>query len=149
MDPGKLSAVLDWPVPVSRKQLQSFLGFANFYRRFIRDYSKVAAPLTALTSTARPFLWTEEAERAFKDLKSRFTSAPILTQPDSSLQFIVEVDASDSGVGAVLSQRSPVDQKVHPCAFFSRRLTAAERNCSIGDRAVGSEAGPRGVAPLA
>lgn len=134
MDPGKLSAVLDWLVPTSRKQLQSFLGFANFYRCFIKDYSRVAAPLSALTSTARPFTWTEEAEMAFQELK-RFTSAPILTQPDPSLQFIVEVDTSDSGVEAVLSQRSPKDQRVHPCAFFSDfrqrngTTTSETKNC--------------------
>lgn len=134
MDPAKLSAVKDWPQPENRKELQRFLGFANFYRRFIRDYSKVAAPLTALTSTTRRFLWTQEATRAFQDLKLRFTSAPILTQPDPELQFVVEVDASDTGVGAVLSQRSPKDGKLHPCAFFSRKLSPAERNYDIGNR---------------
>ncbi|KAI3353378.1 hypothetical protein L3Q82_019911 [Scortum barcoo] len=102
--------------------------------RFIRNYSKVAAPLTCLTSTTKPFLWTPEAERAFTLLKSLFTSAPILSHPDPSLQFIVEVDASETGIGAVLSQRCPVDQKVHPCAFFSRRLTPAERNYDVGNR---------------
>ncbi len=134
MDPSKVSAVSNWPTPVSLKQLQRFLGFANFYRRFIRNYSRIAAPLTALTSTAIPFRWTPEAEQAFTELKRRFISAPVLTQPDPALQFIVEVDASDTGVGAVLSQRSPVDHKIHPCAFFSRRLSPAERNYDIGNR---------------
>uniref|UniRef100_A0A8C5HTM3 Gypsy retrotransposon integrase-like protein 1 n=3 Tax=Gouania willdenowi TaxID=441366 RepID=A0A8C5HTM3_GOUWI len=134
MDPAKLSAVSEWPQPETRKQLQRFLGFANFYRRFIRDYSRVAAPLTALTSTSIPFQWTPKAEQAFQSLKVRFTSAPILVQPDPHLQFVVEVDASDSGVGAVLSQRTPSDQKLHPCAFFSRRLTPAERNYDVGNR---------------
>uniref|UniRef100_A0A672F8Z2 Gypsy retrotransposon integrase-like protein 1 n=1 Tax=Salarias fasciatus TaxID=181472 RepID=A0A672F8Z2_SALFA len=134
MDPVKLSAVQNWPQPENRKQLQRFLGFANFYRRFIRDYSKIAAPLTALTSTSRPFMWTAVTSQAFQDLKNRFTSAPILIQPDPNLQFVVEVDASDSGVGAVLSQRSPSDNKLHPCAFFSRRLSPAEQNYDIGNR---------------
>ncbi|KAI3352325.1 hypothetical protein L3Q82_005291 [Scortum barcoo] len=133
-DPSKIKAVENWPTPSTRKKLQQFLGFANFYRRFIRNYSKVAAPLTCLTSTTKPFLWTPEAERAFTLLKSLFTSAPILSHPDPSLQFIVEVDASETGIGAVLSQRCPVDQKVHPCAFFSRRLTPAERNYDVGNR---------------
>ena len=79
----------------------------------------MAAPFTTLTSTSTPFHWTPEAEAAFLELKSHFTATPILTQPDPELQFIVEVDASDTRVGAVLSQRSPSDQKVHPCAFFS------------------------------
>lgn len=76
----------------TRKQLQRFLGFANLYRRFIRDYSRVAGPLNQLTSPAIPFSWTTQAEAAFSELKRRFTSAPILTNPDPSLQFIVEVD---------------------------------------------------------
>ena len=133
-DPAKVQAVAEWPKPTTRKQLQRFLGFANFYRRFIRDYSRVAAPLTQLTSPAIPFTWTPEVDIAFDTLKQLFTSAPILTHSDPSLQFVVEVDASDSGVGAVLSQRSPKDHKLHPCAFFSRRLSPAERNYDVGNR---------------
>ncbi|KAL2093003.1 hypothetical protein ACEWY4_010315 [Coilia grayii] len=132
MDPAKVSAVTSWAVPENRKQLQQFLGFANFYRRFIRNYSSVAAPLTALTSTKRLFLWTKEADNAFT--KHRFTSAPILQVPDPELQFVVEVDASDVGAGAVLSQKRQEDNKLHPCAYFSRRLSPAERNYDIGDR---------------
>ncbi|KAL1022165.1 hypothetical protein UPYG_G00022990, partial [Umbra pygmaea] len=82
----------------------------------------------------RPFSWTPEADRAFRDLKERFTSAPILTQPDPARQFVVEVDASDVGVGAVLSQRSSEDGKLHPCAFLSRRLSPAETNYDVGNR---------------
>ena len=93
----------------------------------------MAAPLTALTSLSVPFRWSSVAERAFGELKERFTSAPILVFPDPARQFIVEVDASDTGVGAVLSQRSVEDQKVHPCAFFSRKLSPAERNYDIGN----------------
>jgi transposase InsO family protein len=134
MDPAKTRAVTGWSTPSNRKELQRFLGFANFYRRFIRNYSSVAAPLTALTSLIVPFRWSSVAERAFGELKERFTSAPILVFPDPGRQFIVEVDASDTGVGAVLSQRSVKDQKVHPCAFFSRKLSPAERNYDIGNR---------------
>ena len=122
MDPAKVSAVAEWPSPPTRKRLQQFLGFANFYRRFIRGYSQVAAPLTALTSTKSVYAWMPRAETVFQDLKKRFISAPILVQPDPSLQFVVEADASDTGGGAVLSQRSPSDHKLHPSAFFSRRL---------------------------
>ena len=86
----------EWPSPPTPKRLQQFLGFANFYRRFIRGYSQVAAPLTALTSTKSAFVWTPKAETAFLDLKKRFVSAPILIQPDPSLQFVVEADASDT-----------------------------------------------------
>lgn len=134
MDPAKVSGVTSWPVPETRKQLQRFLGFANFYRRFIRGFSSIASPLSALTSSKTFFRWTKGAQDAFDTLKTRFCTAPILQIPDPERQFIVEVDASSVGVGAVLSQRSAVDQKVHPCAFFSRRLTPAERNYDIGNR---------------
>ncbi|KAG1953738.1 retrotransposable element [Pimephales promelas] len=134
MDPDKVKAVVNWPSPDSRKALLRFLGFANFYRRFIRNFSRLAAPLTALTSPRTTFRWSDAAEAAFAKLKGRFVSAPILITPDPSRQFVVEVDASEVGVGAVLSQRSPSDDKMHPCAFFSHRLSPAESNYDIGNR---------------
>ncbi len=134
MDPDKVKAVVDWPSPDSRKALQRFLGFANFYRRFIRNFSQLAAPLTALTSPRTTFRWSDTAEAVFTKLKSRFVSAPILIAPDPSRQFVVEVDASEVGVGAVLSQRSSTDDKMHPCAFLSHCLSPAERNYDIGNR---------------
>uniref|UniRef100_A0A8C7WRQ0 Gypsy retrotransposon integrase-like protein 1 n=1 Tax=Oryzias sinensis TaxID=183150 RepID=A0A8C7WRQ0_9TELE len=133
-DPAKIEAVANWEPPESRKKLQQFLGFANFYRRFIRNYSSIASPLTQLTSTKRPFVWTPEAQSAFDRLKKLFISAPILIQPDPSSQFVVEVDASDTGVGAVLSQREKSSGKLKPCAFFSRKLSPAERNYDVGNR---------------
>ena len=134
MDPAKVSAVAEWPTPDSRKKVQQFLGFANFYRRFVRGFSTIVAPLHALTSTQVSFRWFPEAEKAFQELKLRFTTAPILTLPDPQRQFMVEVDASNDGVGAVLSQRSEKDDKMHPCAFLSRRLSPAERNYDVGNR---------------
>ncbi|KAL4007301.1 hypothetical protein ACER0C_001153 [Sarotherodon galilaeus] len=104
-DPEKVRAVVDWPQPPNRQQVQRFLGFANFYRRFIKDYSKIASPLTKLTSPKVPFQWDLSAQEAFSLLKERFATAPILRQPDLRQPFVVEVDASDTGVGAVLSQR--------------------------------------------
>ena len=124
-DPAKVLAVTEWPQPNTRKQLQRFLGFANFYRRFVRNYSQVVAPLTKLTSPSVPFVWSSAAEEAFCELKRCFSSARILVQPDLFRQFIVEVDASDLAVGAVLSQRAKEDDKLHPCAFFSRKLLPA------------------------
>lgn len=105
-DQAKVQAVTDWLVPSSCKELQHFLGFANFYHRFIRNYSAVAAPLTALTSTVRRFAWTQEAQTVFDHLKVLFTSAPILSYPDPSLPFTVEVDTSETGVwsGALAAQ---------------------------------------------
>ena len=123
----------EWPTPTSRKQLQRFLGFANFYRRFIRDYSRVATPLTKLTSMKIPFRWSPAAEAMVSELKYLFSSAHVLIHPDSSAQFVVEVDASDSGVEAVHSQRTTSDQKQHPCAFFSRQLSVAEMNYDVGN----------------
>ncbi|KAJ8359222.1 hypothetical protein SKAU_G00157470 [Synaphobranchus kaupii] len=136
MDPEKISAVKNWPTPNSVKQVQRFLGFANFYRRFIRNFSMVAAPITALTKKTSPisFQWNPRAEAAFTELKRRFCSEPILIIPNLSLPFVVEVDASELGVGAILSQHSPLDRKLHPCAYFSCVLTSAERNYDVGDR---------------
>lgn len=134
MDPAKVSAVSQWPTPDSRKKVQQFLGFANFYRKFIRNFSSVAAPLHVLTSPKVPFKWTPQADLAFKLLRDRFTSAPILTIPDPQRQFMVEVDASNEGIGGVLSQRSAEDNKMHPCAYLSRKLTTAERNYDVGNK---------------
>ncbi len=131
MDPDKIHAVVDWPTPDSRKALQRFMGFANFYWHFIRSFSQLAAPLTALTSIKTLFRWSSAAEAAFTKLKGCFVSAPILIAPDPSRQFVVEVDASEVGVGAILSQRSSSDYKMHPCAYFSHRLSPAERNYDI------------------
>uniref|UniRef100_A0A674N814 Reverse transcriptase/retrotransposon-derived protein RNase H-like domain-containing protein n=1 Tax=Takifugu rubripes TaxID=31033 RepID=A0A674N814_TAKRU len=132
-NPSKVAAVKEWPVPTTRKQLQRLLGFANFYRRFIRNYSRLAAPLTRLTSPKLTFVWSPVEQQAFKKLKNMFTNAPVLTYPDPERQFVVEVDASDSGVGAVLSQRHSTDNELHPCAFFSRRLSPAEANYDVGN----------------
>ena len=133
-DPSKVEAVKEWPTPTTRKQLQRFLGFANFYRRFIKNYSRLAAPLTRLTSSKLSFSWSPVEQSAFVKLKNMFVNAPVLVHPDPERQFVVEVDASDSGVGAVLSQRQLTDNKLHPCAFFSRRLTPAESNYDVGNR---------------
>ncbi|KAI2644189.1 Transposon Tf2-9 polyprotein [Labeo rohita] len=111
----------------------AFLGFANFYRRFIRGFSSTAAPLTALTKPSRRIPSHPEAIQAFKTLCHQFTTAPILTHPDPTKAFVVEVDASDVGVGAVLSQRGP-DEKLHPCSFFSRKFNSTQQRYGVGDR---------------
>ncbi|KAI2662443.1 Transposon Tf2-9 polyprotein [Labeo rohita] len=135
MDPTKIQAVTGWPQPSTIKELQRFLGFANFYRRFIRNYSTIAAPLTSLLKNKpKKLCWTEEADRAFSALKTSFTSAPILKHPNPELPFVVEVDASDCGIGAILSQRHGQPGKLHPCAFYSRKLTSAERNYDVGNK---------------
>ncbi|KAJ7998708.1 hypothetical protein DPEC_G00207680 [Dallia pectoralis] len=120
LDDTKILAVRNWPQPKTVKELQRLLGFANYYRRFVRNFSTTAAPLSAMTSqTGRNLTWTDAARRAFHDLQHRFTSVPILGQPDATLPFEVEVDASEVGVGAVMSQRQGNPPKLRPCAFFS------------------------------
>lgn len=101
--PAKIQSITKWLTPATWNELQQFLGFTNFYRRFISDYSKVAAPLTELTSTHLPFSWTERPKAAFSRLKRLFTSASMLANPDPAQQVVVEMDASDTGVGAVFS----------------------------------------------
>ncbi|KAK3507858.1 hypothetical protein QTP70_002081 [Hemibagrus guttatus] len=135
MDVIKVQAVTEWPAPTSVRGLQRFLGFANFYRRFIRNYSSVAGPLTSLLrGKPKKLTWTGPARSAFQQLKNCFTTAPILRHPDPDLPFVVEVDASSSGLGAVLSQRHGEPGKLHPCAFYSRKLTSAEVNYDVGNR---------------
>ncbi|KAK3546467.1 hypothetical protein QTP70_026322 [Hemibagrus guttatus] len=135
MDKKKVAAVRDWPTPTSVKDLQRFLGFANFYRRFIKDYSFITSPLTnLLRNKPKALTWTPAATQAFDTLKRSFTTAPLLVHPNPQLPFVVEVDASTTGVGAVLSQQQGNPQKLHPCAFFLRKLNPAEVNYDIGTR---------------
>ena len=143
-DPDKISAIVNWDTPTTAKQLQSFMGLAGYYRRFVPGFSQIAAPLHRLTtmSTAkrnkkrkttepadsRTFAkkWDEEAERTFQELNTRLTSSPILGYPNFARPFIVETDASHHGIGAVLSQDNDGMQKV--IAYASRGLRPSERN---------------------
>jgi len=133
MSQEKVKAVLDWEIPRSLTEVQSFLGFANFYRRFIQDYSRVARPLTKLTKKTDKWTWNEEAETAFKDLKQRFTTAPILAHFDAQRPVLIETDASDFAIGAVLSQRDG-EGRLHLVAFHSRKFQPAEINYEIHDK---------------
>ncbi|KAK3528603.1 hypothetical protein QTP70_005000 [Hemibagrus guttatus] len=115
--------------------LQRFLGFANFYRQFIQNYSSIANSLTSLLrNKPKSLLWSPSAEEAFTTLKKAFTTALLLVHPDPNKPFIVEVDASMTGVGAVLSQQQGNPSRLHPCAFFSRKLNLVERNYDISNR---------------
>ncbi len=135
MDDKKIHSVVNWLQPTTLKELQRFLGFANFYRRFIRNFSTVAAPLTSMTKKGNQRLtWSPAAHQAFRTLKERFTTAPILHHPNPEQEFIVEVDASSTGIGAVLSQHQGDPPKLYPCAFFSRKLNPAEQNYDVGNR---------------
>lgn len=123
VDPDNICAVIEWPTLTSRTQLQRFLGFTNFSRKFIKNLSMVASPLPALTSQNNHFLWTLQAEEGFQLFKERFRDAPVLTLPDPKLQFIVEVDAADVRIGAVLSQRRLKNGSLHPCTFLSNTFS--------------------------
>ncbi|MBW0530844.1 hypothetical protein O181_070559, partial [Austropuccinia psidii MF-1] len=132
MDSSKVQQILNWPQPRNIKALQSFLGFANFYRCFIKNYSKKITSLTSLLKKDSPFIFNEEALSQFQALKEAFTSAPILSHFNPSLPTIVETDASDYALGAVLSQVN--DSGKHPIAFDSCKLLPAELNYEIHDK---------------
>jgi hypothetical protein len=133
MDPAKVEAVKEWPVPRHLKDVQAFLGFANYYRRFIFEYSKKVTPMTKLTHKETPFVWSPECQKAFEELKEAFTSAPILRHFDPDKPIVVETDASDFVSGGVLSQ--PDEENVlHPVAYFSKKHSPAECNYEIYDK---------------
>ncbi|XP_073520088.1 uncharacterized protein [Phyllobates terribilis] len=108
MDTSKTQAIQEWPIPNTLKEVQRFIGFANFYRRFIKNFSEIVSPITQLTRKKTPLVWSPQAQTAFDRLKSKFTSAPILIHPDPDRAFIVEVDALDCAIGAIFSQRTEV-----------------------------------------
>ncbi|KFY86131.1 hypothetical protein V498_07592 [Pseudogymnoascus sp. VKM F-4517 (FW-2822)] len=133
MDQAKVTAVLEWPTPTTVKEVQAFLGFANFYRRFIAGYSKVAQPLTELTRKDLTFEWTAKAEAAFQELKAKFTEAPILATFDPVKRIILETDSSDFAIGACLNQPDE-NSRFKPIAYYSRKLSPAELNYDIHDK---------------
>ncbi|CAM5076411.1 unnamed protein product [Natator depressus] len=132
---AKVDAIQRWPVPKSKKQVQSFLGLAGYYRRFVPHYSQIAAPLTDLTKKKQPnaVQWTEKCQKAFNKLKATLMSDPVLRAPDFDKPFLVTTDASERGVGAVLMQKGP-DQEFHPVVFLSKKLSERESNWSITEK---------------
>jgi len=134
MDPVKIAGVTEWPTLMNKKEVQSFLGFTNFYRRFIKDFSKHARPLFDLTQNDCAWRWKASEQSAFDKLKGSVTSAPVLISPDSTKPFHIEANSSDFATGAVLSQVSTEDEKWHPVAFFSKSLSPVERNYEIHDK---------------
>ncbi len=119
-DPEKLRAVEEFPVPTTKKQVRGFLGLTGYYRRFIADYATIAVPLTDLTRKSMPdkIKWGPECETAFISLKTTLCKSPVLSNPDFSKKFILQSDASDRGVVAVLSQMGE-DGQERPIAYFS------------------------------
>jgi hypothetical protein len=133
MDPGKLAGIRDWPVPTTVKQVRGFLGFGNFYRRFIWHFSNIAKPLNDLLKKNKKFEWTDECQEAFDELKKRFTEEPVLMMPDHTRPFQIETDASKYATGAVLTQLD-INGDRHPISFISKTFSPTERNYEIYDR---------------
>jgi hypothetical protein len=131
-DPARTETIMGWPRPTNIKELQSFLGFANFYRRFIEGYARETSPLSDLLKKSQEFSWNAEADNAFQRLKERFSSAPILRHFDPATVIRLETDASTFAISGILSQLFE-DQKWHPVAFISRKLQAAELNYEVYD----------------
>ena len=134
MDSGKVQTIQDWPEPRKVKDIQSFLGFANFYRCFIYNYSKLTVLLTCLTQKGTLWDFSDSCQTSFETLKKAFTTAPILKQwiPGSSL--IVETNASDYALGAILSTISDSNNEVHLIVFHSRTFMSTELNYDIHNK---------------
>ncbi len=133
MDKSKVETIQCWATPSLVKDVQRFLGFANFYCQFIKGYSKITTPLTALTCKDKPFSWNRTAQATFDTFKMAFTSALVLIHLDLAKPFIVEMDASDFALGTILSQFG-IDGLLHPVAFYSRKLTSVEINYQVYDK---------------
>ena len=135
MSESKTEVIESWPTPDSVKDVQTFLGFANFYRRFIEGYSAITRPLNDLTKKSeQPFTWTAKAQGAFEHLKKAFTTAPILRHFYPDRPCVIETDASDYAIAAILSQPDPVSDLLHPVAYYSRSMAPAELNYEIHDK---------------
>jgi hypothetical protein len=133
MDPEKVQALQEWKDPTSVKELQQFLGFANFYRRFIQGFSAVVEPMTRLLKKNTNWSWGPDQAQAFKTLKTAFTTAPVLAYYDYTKKTVVETDASNWASGGVLYQAGE-DGKLKPVAFFSAKHSAPECNYEIYDK---------------
>jgi hypothetical protein len=133
MDPIKINAVADWPTPTKVKDIQGFLGFCNFYRRFVLNYSALARPLFDLTKKDTPFLWGPSQADAFQKLQNAITTSPVLLLPDYGKPFTLITDASDYATGAILEQEDAFGRS-HPVAYYSKSLQPAERNYEIHDK---------------
>ncbi|UYV79411.1 K02A2.6-like [Cordylochernes scorpioides] len=128
-DPEKTETVRMWPTPKDLTQLRSFLGLCTYYRRFIPGFSNIARPLHRLTESGRPFVWTPDCQRAMEKLKEMLVAAPILAYPRPGDSFILDTDASNTGIGGVLSQVQEGSERV--IAYFSKTLSKPERNYCV------------------
>jgi len=125
-DPKKVEAVKKWPVPCSVSDVRTFLGFANYHRRFIKDFAALASPLTELTKKTTLFSWTSVQQESFDRLRDALATAPVLDHPKPNAPFILDTDASAYAIGAVLSQI--IDGEEHVIAYASQTLSKSQRN---------------------
>ncbi|GFV75112.1 retrovirus-related Pol polyprotein from transposon 17.6 [Trichonephila clavipes] len=128
-DPEKVSAVKNWKRPENLRELRSFLGLCTYYRKFVKGFSNIARPLHKLTESKQKFQWTKECEDSFLQLKEALTSSPILIYPQPDKPFILDTDASNESVGAVLSQE--IDGQERVIAYWSKCLSKPERNYCV------------------
>jgi len=133
MSDAKVKTIQEWLEPKKVKDIQSFLGFANFYRRFIFNYSDIVIPLTRLTRKDTPWNFDENCKKAFNTLKQAFTSAPILMHWVPDAQLVMETNVSDYALAAILSIVTK-DNEIHPVAFYSRMFSALELNYDVHDK---------------
>ena len=136
-DPKKLLAIEKYPVPKDANHVRSFLGLANYYRRFVNNFAEIAHPLTELTGKKMKFKWTETEENAFILLKKSLTSPPILRYPDFTREFIIHTDASGYGVGAILGQvqkKGNIEEEEVVIAYYSKHLTETQRSWCVTER---------------
>ena len=131
-NPVRVSAVQRFPEPSSVKEVRQFVGLTSYYRRFIKGFARIAQPLHNLTQKGACFSWSEQCQAAFQQLKNCLTNSPVLCYPTFNQSFILETDASQQGLGAVLSQEQ-ADGKLHPVAYASRALSPAEKRYAITD----------------
>jgi len=132
MDELKTQTIQNWLTPRRVKDVQSFLGFANFYRHFIDNYTEITSSLTRLTWKNEPWSWTTDCQVAFDNIKEAFTTAPILGHWDPESPMILETDASDRALAAILSTWS--NGEIHPIAFHSRAFSTVEINYDVHDK---------------
>jgi len=133
IEEDKVAGVLNWPVPKMVRDIRKFLGLANYYRRFVKDFAKLARPLNNLTRKDERWKWEEQQQKAFEQLKMVFTSRPLLVAPDLDKEFRVEADTSNFAMGGVLSIKCE-DSKWRPVAYISKSLNETERNYEIYDK---------------
>jgi hypothetical protein len=139
MDERRVAAIKEWPAPKTYREIQVFLGFANFYRRFIQGYSKITVPLSGLLKGSKegkksgPFQWPDDADQAFRRLRDAFVKAPMLIHFNPTEPIRIETDASDFAMGAILSQPDP-GKTWHPCAYWSKKFIDAEIRYKTHDK---------------